>query len=183
MGLNELNLKESFNSIFNRHIKSMHGENFYSNTNLTNQQNFTYTYFELIIMILLFYIRSYYTIPLNTPSTATPTKIANLINSQSNDHNIIGNKNVKIICLQILNKIVKILSKNLNQQTSPQIQAILDNCKLQKTILNCLYSTTINLKMNTFNKLILNLNSKNDYSFICELYNCIETLINLGMLK
>ncbi len=152
--------------ISDRHLKSIHGENFYSNANLSNQQNtFSYTYFEMIITILLFYIRSF------NSSHSSRTLVEN---------SSMSNKSVKISCLQILNKLIKILIQNSAATSASSMNTTLDVCKVQKTILSCLYSTTINLKLNTFNKYILNINSKNDYSFICELYNCVENLIILG---
>jgi hypothetical protein len=181
--------------LFIRHLKSIYGHNFYSNSNSEFLQQISrnlnlknLTYLEIILFILMFYIRSF---SIQTKDSSS--------NQQKGEEDMCGNKNVQIYCIQILSKLIQELiniSQNINSnilqfddltQFSQYIQEMLDKCKIQKTLLHCLFSTTSSTntkKEKTLTRLIIeenlkNINQQTQYAFICELINCIQNLINL----
>ena len=187
--------------LFIRHLKSIYGHNFYSNSNSEFLQQISkslnlknLTYLEMILFIIMFYIRSFSIQNLSSSSSPSPDSK----HHQTAEENVCGNKNVQIYCIQILSKLIQELiniSQNINSnilqfedltQFSKYIYEMLDKCKIQKTLLHCLFSTTSsNSKQEkTLTRVIIeenlkNINQQTQYAFICELINCIQNLINL----
>ena len=185
--------------LFIRHLKSIYGHNFYSNSNSEFLQHISkhlnlknLTYLEIILFILMFYIRSFSIQNLqNGEETSAKSK-------QNTREEVCGNKNVQIYCIQILSKLIQELisiSQNVNSniflfddltQFSQYVYEMLDRCNIQKTLLHCLFSSTTTAahQERTLTKLIIdgnlrNINQQTQYASICELINCIQILINL----
>ena len=121
------------------------------------------------------------------------------------------NRNVQINTLQLLSKIIKeltnlcqspsVMSNRVNSATiancSQAILDLLDRSKLQKTLLHCFYSTIHNPTQNTLTHGILTTNAAKStgqsvidlnfkkqiqYTYIIEIMNALENLIELERL-
>lgn len=155
------------NLIF-RHFVSIHGDNFYSSFN--RQFNININYLELVVLILMLYIRSQF----NVAHGELDSK---------------GNRNVTIYAIQIISRILReliLLIQNQSEFDGDTLQAIFDlieNCKIHKTLLHILYSTTESIKSQTITKKILETNkdfdSETSYFYKCEIISSIQSLIHL----
>jgi hypothetical protein len=222
-----------------RHLKSIYGSNFFSNssfdlTKLNLNLNST-TYIEALTLVLLFYIRSYYppsrfvlttanasqsqlntdklllnikksvsaaslqSTTLSQPSSSNNSSMA--IEQQpeglSDEELFSENRNVQIFALRVLTKLIRELinqSKSMpklnNNPTNylanslvwyQSISDLLEKTKLQKTLLHCFHSTIFTPVANTLSQCILSqaTNKQTQFTYVCELMNAIEHLIEL----
>ncbi|CAF0777344.1 unnamed protein product [Brachionus calyciflorus] len=187
-----------------KHLRSIYGENFYlSSSNVPNLSLNQMTYLEAVTLILLFYIRSYYPpskFLLKNGNEQLKISKSNSINSINSDNGInIGNddvdnllqfeenRNIQIYCLKILSKLFKELNILITQSNKPihkNVLDYLDKLKIQKTFLHLLNSTIQQSTPNSLPNLLLQINNfnnlkQNQYSYVSELLNCFENLIDL----
>lgn len=173
-----------------RHLKSIYGENFYSNNTSNSLFNFNLnstSYLEAITLILLFYVRSYYPPfkfvvkttscsgeDLKFPKSASINSIQSIANDLVlDDSNLyVENRNVQIYSLKILSKLFKELNLCISQTTTnslvlysncsiqKSILDYLDKLRIQKTFLHLFYSTIHQPAQNTITNLIIQSSNK-----------------------
>ena len=187
-----------------KHLRSIHGENFYlSSKNVTNMNLSSMTYLEAVTLILFFYIRSYYPcnrfVIKNASEEAVKLSKSSTINSIGSDpiscadetdtfnQQFEENRNIQIYCLKIMVEIFSQLGAMLslgNRQIHKHVVDYLNKLKIQQHFLHLFHSTIHQHAANSLPNLLLRENSSPHAkqihrAYVAELLNCFEKLIDL----
>ncbi|XP_013774408.1 protein dopey-1-like isoform X2 [Limulus polyphemus] len=122
-----------------RHRKSVLGNNF--NGDQSNESATAYRssmFVEVVVSVCLYYIRSYYP---NLPQVHLTTE------------EIIGNRNVRLLCIEVLtlvfSELVAIV-RDSGKSFAIYLNDLLLRCKVQKTLLHCLVASVVNFQTKHF---------------------------------
>ncbi|CAL1528923.1 unnamed protein product [Lymnaea stagnalis] len=120
-------------SLLGRHRKSVFGKNFFGDLPLEVMASYRSNMFvEIVISLCLYFVRGYY---------------PNLMMSKLTDEELLGNKMVHILGVEILTLMVsELLSimKESGKNFVSYISDLLFRCKLQKSLLHCLLASVYN---------------------------------------
>ncbi|CAL1261526.1 unnamed protein product [Larinioides sclopetarius] len=125
---NSLSLRgQKLQVLLARHRKSVFGNNFHGELTAEATTMFrSNTYVEVIVAACLYHIRSHY---------------PNLPHVKLTEEEVIGNRNVRLLCMEVLTLIFSELVgivKDSGKCFASYLSDLLHRCKVQKTLLHCL---------------------------------------------
>ncbi|GFS63491.1 protein dopey-1 [Nephila pilipes] len=139
---NSLSLRgQKLQVLLARHRKSVFGNNFHGE--LTAEATTMYrsnTYVEVIVAACLYHIRSHY---------------PNLPHVKLTDEEVIGNRNVRLLCMEVLTLVFSELVgivKDSGKSFASYLSDLLHRTKVQKTLLHCLAASVYDSQPKSFNE-------------------------------
>ncbi|XP_077977408.1 protein DOP1A-like isoform X2 [Glandiceps talaboti] len=148
-----------------RHRRSIVGKSFYDDLPQEAIASFrSNTYLEILISVCMYFIRGYYPRGMQTTS-----------------EDIRGNKDVQILGIEIMTKILGELVqvvKESGKGTATFIKDLLSRCKVQKAILHCLLATVLNARKQALRQ-GFNMSDKSSQAVQIHLLQLVHTVMIL----